>query len=70
MEYHCKFYHPTKKRNQYSICQVWLVEVARTALVPISAEEQKIHSIERLSINDFLKVSNNETTCYVVRTLL
>ncbi len=70
LEYHCKFYHPIKNRNQYSICQVWLVEVARTALVPISAEEQKIHSIERLSINDFLKVSNNETTCYVVRTLL
>jgi leucyl-tRNA synthetase/8-oxo-dGTP pyrophosphatase MutT (NUDIX family) len=70
LEYHCKFYHPTKKRNQYSVCQAWLVEVDRTAIVSISAEEQKIHSIERLSINDFLKVSNNETTCYVVRALL
>lgn len=70
LEYHCKFYHPVKKRNQYSVCHVWLVEVDRLSIASISAEEQKVHGVERMSLKDFLNVSKNDTTCYVVCDML
>ncbi len=70
MEYHCKFYHPVKKRNQYSMCHVRLVEADRTSMIETSNEEKKIQNVVRMHFDDFLAVSKNETTCYVIRDMM
>lgn len=70
LTYHCKFWHPTKKRNQYSICTCLYVEVDRNNQQVISSEEQKQHSLVRMSAEEFLQTSNNDTTKYIVRILL
>lgn len=70
MEYHCKFFHPTKQRNQYSICHAWYVEVDRTSSQEISNEEKMKHEIVRLTADDFLRISKNDTSIYVLNQLL
>ncbi|MBP7848364.1 NUDIX domain-containing protein [Patescibacteria group bacterium] len=70
LEYHCKFWHPTKKRNQYSVCTCLYVEVDRNSKQEISKEEQAQHSLVWMSAEEFLKVSNNDTTKYALRILL
>ena len=70
LKYHCKFYHPTKDRNQYSICRTFLVEVDSSQVDEVSEEELQKHSIVRLTPDEFLKRSNNDTTIYVVKELL
>lgn len=70
MEYHCKFFHPTKQRNQYSICHAWYVEVDRTSCQEISNEEKMKHEIVRLTADEFLRISKNDTSIYVVNQLL
>ncbi len=70
LEYHCKFRHPTKKRNQYSIGQCLYVEVDRNSQKEISSEEKLIHDTVRMSADEFLKISKNDTTIYCLQHLL
>lgn len=70
LEYHAKFYHPTKKRNQYSIAHARYAEVSRKNMVAIGDEEAAQHEIVWLSAEEFLQMTQNETTKYVFNELL
>gem|GEM_PF-3059162 len=49
------------------MCSVWVVEVDSASVIAVSEEEKKKHTVERLTCDDFLVKSKNETTCYFVR---
>lgn len=70
LEYHCKFFHPGKERNQYSICHAWYVEVDRVSCQEISEEEKLKHEIVWLTADAFLGLSKNDTSIYVLNHLL
>ena len=69
-EYHLKFYHPTKKRNQYSICTCLYAEVDLSKTVERSAEEQAIASVVTMSADEFLAQSKNDTSVFALNELL
>lgn len=70
LDYHCKFYHPTKKRNQYSICQSRYVEVDRASQQSIPDDEQEKHELVWMNIDEFLQVSTHDTTVYLAHKRL
>ncbi len=70
LDYQCKFRHPTKNRNQYSVCTCLLIEVDRAHQKDISKAEKEQHSLVWMSAEEFLKVSNNDTTIYCLNHLL
>lgn len=65
-----KFYHPTKKRNQYSICTCLYAEVDLTKTVARSTEEQAIATIVTMSPDEFFAQTKNDTSVFAMNELL
>lgn len=70
VDYHLKFYHPTKNRNQYSICTTLYAEVNTSQQIDRSEEEKKLADIISLTSEEFFQSSNNDTTIFAMNILL
>ncbi len=69
LEYQCKFYHPTKNRNQYSMCTCYYAEADRATQVAISDSEAEEHDVVWLTADEFREQSNNDTSIYCLNVL-
>ncbi len=68
--YQIQFYHPTKNRNQYSLNTSLYFEVDRADQKNVSEEESKQHTTVRMTAEEFLAKSKNDTTIFVMNMLL
>ncbi len=69
-DYQLKFYHPTKNRNQYSICSCLLFEVDTNKITTRSDEDKDLHEVVSMTAEEFLSQSKNDTTIFAMNILL
>lgn len=70
-EYHVQFYHPTKERNQYSVNHLLYFEVDRSKQTePTDDEAKELHVPVWMSIEEFMKITKNDTSIFAINRLL
>lgn len=63
-EFHSKFRHPNKKRNQYNIAECYYFEVDKKNQLELSSEEQNKHEVIRVDKNQVRELWNDPINSY------